>query len=272
MCCPVPGCPSMLFRGRQSTVCEGLDLRQTGSQSLSSQQPTSLSATLAATKSIMFGLLCHFPHHGVRREGEWGRCLLPSFNRSPPELEWRVFSPADAKKKRERFLFFYLFRKKTSDKPGCILGGLGWGGVWGGKGGGVRRREAVVVVVAVAMPLPRQDDSLYHSVVGAQGLLVTDAHGVLPPTRPVLLFPQRFPANGHGHFHRVRMTSCRPDTLSRPLTFRRDSISRAPLFGGQTCRRFSAILSNKLPLFVFSFLFKGHFLLGDDPRCIAVVV
>lgn len=34
----------------------------------------------------------------------------------------------------------------------------------------------------------------------------------------------------------------------------------------------SAILSNKQPLFVFSLLFKGHFLLGDDPRCIAALV
>lgn len=31
----------------------------------------------------------------------------------------------------------------------------------------------------------------------------------------------------------------------------------------------AAIRSNKLPLFVFSLLFKGHFLLGDDPKCIA---
>lgn len=62
VCCPGNAVP-------WSTVCEGLDLRQTGSQSLSSQQPTSLSATLAATKSIMFDPLCHFPHHGVRRVG-----------------------------------------------------------------------------------------------------------------------------------------------------------------------------------------------------------
>lgn len=41
-------CPGNAVRWR--TVCEGLDLRQTGSQSLSSQQPTSLSTTLAATK------------------------------------------------------------------------------------------------------------------------------------------------------------------------------------------------------------------------------
>lgn len=41
-----------------------LDLLQTGRQSLSSLQPTSLSATLAFTKSIMFSLLCHFSHHG----------------------------------------------------------------------------------------------------------------------------------------------------------------------------------------------------------------
>lgn len=61
------------------------------------------------------------------------------------------------------------------------------------------------------------------------------------------------------------MTSCRP-RLSRPLTFWHDSILR-----GWTCRRFSPIRSNKPPLFVFLFLFKGHFLLGDNPRCIAVV-
>lgn len=77
----------------------------------------------------------------------------------------------------------------------------GRGAVFGWEGG---RREAVAVVVGVVMPLRRQDDSLYHSVVGAHGLLVTDAHSVLPPTRPILLFPQRFPANGNGHFHRVR--------------------------------------------------------------------
>lgn len=53
--------------------------------------------------------------------------------------------------------------------------------------------------MVVAVDATPQDDSLYHSVVGAHGLLVTDAHGILPSTCPVLLFPQRFPANGNGH-------------------------------------------------------------------------
>lgn len=49
---------------------------------------------------------------------------------------------------------------------------------------------------------PPLGSSLYHSVVGAHGFLVPDAHGVFPATRPVLLFPQWFPADGH--FHRVK--------------------------------------------------------------------
>lgn len=67
--CPVR--PPVGLRGCCIVCCSiadvnsvwGLDLRQTGRQSLSSQQPTSLSATLAVTKSIMFSLLCHFQHH-----------------------------------------------------------------------------------------------------------------------------------------------------------------------------------------------------------------
>lgn len=64
--CPVR--PPMGLQGCCIVCCSfddvnsvwGLDLRQTGRQSLSSQQPTSLSATLAVTNSIMFSLLCHF--------------------------------------------------------------------------------------------------------------------------------------------------------------------------------------------------------------------
>ena len=86
----------------------GLDLRQTGRQSLSSQQPTSLSATLAVTKSIMFSLLCHFQHHG----GLWIFLsilsaliffLLPSFT---ARLELNgVFSPGNMPSKEGRFTY-----------------------------------------------------------------------------------------------------------------------------------------------------------------------
>lgn len=41
---------------QMSTVCGGLDLQQTGRRSLSSQRPTSLSATLAVTEDTMFSL------------------------------------------------------------------------------------------------------------------------------------------------------------------------------------------------------------------------
>lgn len=61
----------------------------------------------------------------------------------------------------------------------------------GGRGGGSSRSRCH----------SPQDDSLYHSVVGAHGLLVTDAHGVLAATRPVLLFPQRFPAKAKRTFY-----------------------------------------------------------------------
>lgn len=193
--CVVPPTP---LRG-QWTVCEGLDLRQTGSQSLSSQQPTSLSATLAATKSKMFGPLCHFPRH--KGEDGWGRgrsgrgCFLPSFQRSPPELQWRVFSPGD-RGKRVVFFFFTYLGNKPQFGPVWILVGCGRGMVVVEVG----RSGAWVAVVVVAADATPQDDSLYHSVVGAHGLLVTDAHGVLAPTRAVLLLPQRFPANGKRTF------------------------------------------------------------------------
>lgn len=36
-------------------------------------------------------------------------------------------------------------------------------------------------------------DGLYHSVVCTHGLLVTDAHGILPTTCPVLFFAEWFP-------------------------------------------------------------------------------
>lgn len=85
----------------------GLDLRQTGRQSLSSQQPTSLSATLAVTKSIMFNMLCHFWHHG----GLWIFLsllsalifFLPSFT-APFELS-SVFSPGNMPSKEGRFTY-----------------------------------------------------------------------------------------------------------------------------------------------------------------------
>lgn len=92
-----------------------------------------------------------------------------------------------------------------------------WEGRVGGRGWLEEGREAAVVVVVVvvgAVDATPRDDSLYHSVVGADGFLVTDAHGVLASTRPVLLLPQRFPANGNGCFQGVRMTSCHPPTDS----------------------------------------------------------
>ena len=89
----------------------GLDLQQTGRQSLSSQQPTSLSATLAVTKSIMFSLLCHFQHH----RGFVGFSLLsflpwfffpplPSFT-APREAEWCLLSEQHAKQRGKVYLF-----------------------------------------------------------------------------------------------------------------------------------------------------------------------
>lgn len=119
------GCPVWLPVGLQGCciVCcsiadvnsvWGLDLRQTGRQSLSSQQPTSLSATLAVTKSIMFSLLCHFQHHG----GLWIFLsilsaliyfFLPSFA-APLELNG-VFSPGNMPSKEGRFTYL-----KTSGK------------------------------------------------------------------------------------------------------------------------------------------------------------
>ncbi len=82
----------------------GLDLRQTGRQFLSSQQPTSLSATLAVTKSIMFSLLCHFRHHG----GLWiflsvhSALIFFSFHLLQLLLSWMVSSVrATCQAKRE---------------------------------------------------------------------------------------------------------------------------------------------------------------------------
>lgn len=48
-------------------------------------------------------------------------------------------------------------------------------------------------MIRVSRPRTR---SLYHSVVGAHGLLVADAHGVLPPARPVLLYSEWFSLDG----------------------------------------------------------------------------
>lgn len=84
----------------------GLNLWQTGRHSLSSQQPTSLSATRAATKSIMFGLLCHFRHRG----GSFHLLQLL------PELDGASSVRATCQAK-ERFTYL-----ETLGKPSCILG------------------------------------------------------------------------------------------------------------------------------------------------------
>ena len=109
----------------------GLDLRQTGRQSLSSQQPTSLSATLAVTKSIMFSLLCHFRHHG----GLWISLsvlsglifFFPSIFCSFSFKLNGVFSPGNMPSKEGRFTYW-----KTLGC--CILGEKGslysWGLRW----------------------------------------------------------------------------------------------------------------------------------------------
>lgn len=109
----------------------GLDLRQTGRQSLSSQQPTSLSATLAATKSIMFGLLCHFHHRG---EGE-GRGGLPSIFYSF-RLSWMVHlqSGQHAKQKREGLPIW-----KPWVNPVAFWARGDWGGGGGEVGGDERQ-------------------------------------------------------------------------------------------------------------------------------------
>lgn len=57
----------------------------------------------------------------------------------------------------------------------------------------------------MVMSLHVYQDSLYHSVVCTHGLLVTDAHGILPTTCPVLFFSEWFPVNRH--FYKVRMNS-----------------------------------------------------------------
>lgn len=84
----------------------GLDLQQTGRQSLSSRQPTSLSATLAVTKSIMFSLLCHFRHCG----GLWiFLCVLSVLIFFPPSIFLAflevngVFSPGNVPGKEGSF-------------------------------------------------------------------------------------------------------------------------------------------------------------------------
>lgn len=64
-----------------------LDLLQTGRQSLSSLQPTSLSATLAFTKSIMFSLLCTVP-----LLTPWGVVDLSVLSALISLLEWSLQS------------------------------------------------------------------------------------------------------------------------------------------------------------------------------------
>lgn len=111
-------CP--LFHGRCQQCVWGLDLRQTGRQSLSSQQPTSLSGTLAAPKSIMLSLLCHFQHHGG----------FPSLFYSFSWAEWCLQSGQHAKRR-----FTYL---KTLGGPSCILGEKGLLSFGGSDGGQMR--------------------------------------------------------------------------------------------------------------------------------------
>lgn len=99
---------AVLFRCRCQQCVWGLDLRQTGRQSLSSQQPTSLSATLAVTKSIMFSLLGHFRHHGGFVDPSflpWFFFLfVPSFA-ARLELSGVFMSGQHAKKRGKVYLF-----------------------------------------------------------------------------------------------------------------------------------------------------------------------
>lgn len=111
----------------------GLDLRETGRQSLSSQQPTSPSATLAVTKSIMFGLLCHVQHH----RGLWIFCSVlsalifffsPSIFSSLSWAEWCLQSGQHAKQKRKG-LCIWLPLVKTllhSGWEGIVVCGVKW--------------------------------------------------------------------------------------------------------------------------------------------------
>lgn len=118
MCVVLSACPQRL-QGCRFVRCSiidvnsvwGLDLRQTGRQSLSSQQPTSLSATLAATKSIMFSLLCHFQHCGG---GSFHLLQLS------PELDGASSVRATCQAKERRFTYL-----ETLGKPSCILGERG---------------------------------------------------------------------------------------------------------------------------------------------------
>lgn len=131
----VMGCPAWPPMGLQGCciVCcsvadvnsvWGLDLRQTGRQSLSSQQPTSLSATLAVTKSIMFNTM-----------GVYGLLLhpfsldffLPSFT-ALLELN-AVFSPGNMPSKEGSFTYLKTLGKSQLHS--------GWDGIvvfGGGKG------------------------------------------------------------------------------------------------------------------------------------------
>lgn len=156
----------------------GLDLLQTGSQSLSSQQPTSLSATLAVTKSIMFSLLCCFWHHSPCQvfffffSPFWFDSICPPcfqlFSRSVLSL-----LPRQQAKQRRKV---YLFEK-------CQVNPFSERSLLFSEQGGKHD---------VSQLLWTSGECLYHSVVRTNGLRVSDAHGVLSTTRPVFLFPQWF--------------------------------------------------------------------------------
>lgn len=155
----------------------GLDLLQTGSQSLSSQQPTSLSATLAVTKSIMFSLLCCFWHHSPCQDFFF-------FFFSP--FCFDLFCPP----------CFQLFsRSVVSPVPAASQAKRKGLPFWKMSGETIQREEFFqnkVGNMMVSQLLWTPGDSLYHSVVRTNGLRVSDAHGVLPTTRPIFLFPQWF--------------------------------------------------------------------------------
>lgn len=81
-------------------------------------QPTSLSATLAVTKSIMFSLLCHVWHHGA----------FPSIFFSFSWAEWCLQSGQHAKQREKVYLFENL--EQTQMHSGC-KGVVVLSGRWG---------------------------------------------------------------------------------------------------------------------------------------------
>ena len=130
----------------------GLDLQQTGRQSLSSQQPTSLSATLAVTKSIMFSLLCHFQHH--RGFVDFSLLSFLPWFFFPPSIfysspwSWMVSSVrATCQAKREG-----LPIRKPRVRPSSVLGEKGIVVLRGG--------ERWETVIAMSLPVSTRRQSI----------------------------------------------------------------------------------------------------------------